>query len=906
MRTYKLYSRLIFFISGILHTLSSLAQTDSKIITNLADAFNKYRAQLPIENVYLATDKSFYSTNDTLWLKAYVLNADLAYNEKSGLLHLDFINDNNKIVNQRLLQLTKGNGDAYVVLDKNLFPQGWYKLRCYTNWIRNFGENHFYTKVFNIGQFDQTNVLVNYNAVDDHKNIDVKMQISQLDRKPVSLSKMEISVAQAGHEVFHGPVNTSGGGVYSFTFQQDPRYHEKLMVKLLSPDVSSKGITFPLELKGSGADVQFLPEGGKIIVGLNCLVAFKAVGQDGLGINVQGRLINSKQQEVVKFQSDHKGMGRFTLKAENDETYTASLLFPDGVTRSFTLPGSSVSGTKISISNPITDDSIKVELNCSADKVGKYCIIGEARQTICYAATLTLSGSPVTFKLAKKLFPTGICRFVLSSLNGAPLNERLAFIDHHDNLNINAKVEKQVYRVGENIKLDINVKDETQKPNPAMLVLSATDDSQVTGDMTTRENIWTRFMLNADLEGNIEEPAYYTKTEDKKVWGDLDNLLLTQGWSDYNWQSVLTGKFNINYEAEPDFSIHGRVTNIFNKRIENSDVLLLSGKPAYVRKTATDHLGNFSYTALPQTDTPRYFIQATNRNGKSFNVGINVTEIKTPALPTDPINASPWFVNTDSIKIGYANTRLKEQALDYNLQGGNHLLKEVVIKAKKVVKGSHNLIGPGESDYALDEKDLEKKGKGNLLTLLEQIKGFHVGSIPGPAPAYFFNLQIVYLVIDGQLLDNFLITNYEGYRDWLKSQSLVDIKGVEVIYNKAMEYESRYLDTVSNKHAFIEITTRSGSGPNIPSTPGTYLYKPIPFAISKSFYQPKYDPIKPSSISNSEPATIYWNPSINTDEMGHYSLSFSTGNLPTTYTVYVEGSDLNGGLGYQYFKIKVN
>jgi hypothetical protein len=905
MKTNKRCIRLIFFISGILHALSSAAQSDSKTITNLADAFNKYRAQLPIENIYLSTDKSFYATNDTLWLKAYVLNADLAYTEKSGVLHLDFINGNNKIVCQRLLQLSKGNGDAFVVLDKNIFPQGWYKLRCYTNWIRNFGEDHFYTKLFNIGQFDQSTVLVNYNAVDDQKNIKVKMQISQLDRKPLSLDKMEVSVDQAGHKLYHNFITTSGNGQYDFSFQKDSIDHEKPMLRLTSPGINSKGIAFPVELKSSGADVQFLPEGGKIIAGLTGVIAFKVIGEDGLGINVQGRLINSKQQEVLKFQSDHKGMGQFLLKAEKDETYTASILFPDGITRLFTLPGSAVSGTKISISNPITDDSIKVELNCSIDRVGKYCIIGEARQTICYAAALTLNGSPVTFKLAKKLFPTGISRFILATLNGDPLNERLAFIDHHDNLNINAKVENQVYSVGENIKLDINVKDETQKPNPAVLVLSATDDGQLTDDMTTRENIWTRFMLNADLKGNIEEPAYYTKTEDKKVWNDLDNLLLTQGWADYNWQSVLTGKFNINYEAEPDFTIHGRVTNIINKPIENSEVLLLSGKPSYVRKTITDRLGTFNFTALPQTDTPRYFIQATNRNGKSFNVGINVTENKAPPLPMDPINASPWFVNTDSIKIGYANTRLKEQALYYSSQAGNHLLKEVVIKAKKVVKGSHNLIGPGESDYALDEKDLENKGKGNLLTLLEQIKGFHVGSIPGPAPAYFFNLQIVYLVVDGQLLDNFLITNYEGYRDWLKSQSLEDIKGVEVINNKAMEYESRYLDSVSNKHAFIEITTRSGSGPNIPFTPGTYLYKPIPFAVSKSFYQPKYDTTQPSLTSNTNPATIYWNPSINTDQAGHYSLSFSAGNLPTTYSVYIEGSDLNGGLGYQYFKIKV-
>ena len=56
---------------------------------------------------------------------------------------------------------------------------------------------------------------------------------------------------------------------------------------------------------------------------------------------------------------------------------------------------------------------------------------------------------------------------------------------------------------------------------------------------------------------------------------------------------------------------------------------------------------------------------------------------------------------------------------------GTRVLKEVIIKDRKVVKGSHNLNGPGEADQVLDEDDMKKAGKATLMDLLyKDVKGF--------------------------------------------------------------------------------------------------------------------------------------------------------------------------------------
>jgi hypothetical protein len=103
--------------------------------------------------------------------------------------------------------------------------------------------------------------------------------------------------------------------------------------------------------------------------------------------------------------------------------------------------------------------------------------------------------------------------------------------------------------------------------------------------------------------------------------------------------------------------------------------------------------------------------------------------------------------------------------------------------------------------------------------------------------------------------------------------------------------------------SFIEITTRSGHGPYLNNTPGTYLYKPLPISWPVAFYKPKY---LVKDITKHTPdlrSTISWEPNIVTDNNGEAKVWFYTADKPTTYSLILEGSDMNGNIGFKIDKI---
>ncbi len=304
----------------------------------------------------------------------------------------------------------------------------------------------------------------------------------------------------------------------------------------------------------------------------------------------------------------------------------------------------------------------------------------------------------------------------------------------------------------------------------------------------------------------------------------------------------------------------------------------------------------------------------------------------------------PWYVNSDSTLLNYAKTHALIKQHE-NFPMGGHILKEVKIKAKKIIKDSQNLNGPGEADIILDEKDMEAAGKKTLLQLLqENVKGFKIGvvkqdwffiqdvKIPielhqgmvvsGPHEWYFINDKPVKVYIDGiSVTDIYPNTDAEILRysdcftnlvNYLNGHSAEDIKGIEV--DVSDKYTSTYVtrhvpmwlqfNTNPDDVAFIEITTRSGHGPVIDNTPGMYLYKPLPFIVPKQFYSPRYT-VKNKDTIKDYRSTIFWAPYVLTDKEGKATVSFYASDKRGTYTVIVEGTDGNGAIGSQRSKINV-
>ncbi|MDB5117233.1 MAG: hypothetical protein JWQ79_2725 [Mucilaginibacter sp.] len=914
---------------------------------------------LPVEKLYLQFDKPYYSIGDTIHFKSYLLNADfLTLSNHSGLIYVELDDKNNKSVKRIMVPTAAGIGWADLALSEKDIPEGDYTLRAYTNWTRNFGEDYVFKKNFYISAATGQSILVNTGFKLTNNNLQANLQFINLDKQPLS-GKLQLQVTDEKKNIYKTIATVSADGRADINFALPDKAdlkHLYIIATEVSVGSSNRSAVIPVNIsRPENTDIKFIPEGGTFVAGLPAHIGFEVTGEDSRGLDAAGTIYNSKQQQVATFRSVHNGIGSFTFTPETGESYTAKLTSQGGVVKSYALPAISPSGTTLII-NARGNDSLTLMLRAAnmTNAAANYYLIAQARGVMCYAALLSFNGGVIKRTLSKELFPTGITRFTLMDASRQPLNERLVYIDHQDNLRLNINSNKTAYSLRDSVALNLQVSDKTGKPANGTFSASVTDNNQVKPD-TTGTNMLNYLLLTSDLKQEIEDPGYYFTKNGQAKAEALDNLLLMQAPAGLSWKDVFDTKSQPPaYTAEKEFSVQGRVTNLFNKGVANSDVMLFSQKPSLFLGTKTDDNGQFIFKGFLPADSAVFLIQAKNKRGNSNNVGVEMNEFKPPIFTTTPERQIPWYVNTDTVLLNNTLTQIAQQQNAAGLKGKQ--LKEVTIKDTKIIKDSKNLNGPGESDQSLNKEDMEKAGKLTLRQLLEQkIKGFTEGQVAYPPDnlghkhpgdpkyriSYKINEKEIRFVFDGMDLSYFYYapddfpspaTGRGGRRspdifnslsyDWkryvdtyLDYYTAEDITGIEVMYNS--RYNNNYInknlsitETISNnvneKYAYIEITTRSGQGPFMKKTAGTYLYKPVPMSLPKKFYSPRYTAKNNDlSIGTDLRSTIFWAPNIVTDQSGKAPFSFYSADKPGTYTITIEGIDLNGEPGYKREKIKI-
>ena len=120
-------------------------QIDTVYMNKIASSF-KQITNLPQEKVYLHTDKPYYFVGDTIWLKAYLVNAITHFSGNgSQYVYVELINRKDKVLQRIKIQQDKDLFASYLTLPKTL-EAGDYYLRAYTHWMLNEDSSFYFSK----------------------------------------------------------------------------------------------------------------------------------------------------------------------------------------------------------------------------------------------------------------------------------------------------------------------------------------------------------------------------------------------------------------------------------------------------------------------------------------------------------------------------------------------------------------------------------------------------------------------------------------------------------------------------------------------------------------------------------------------------------------------------------------
>jgi hypothetical protein len=137
------YKIFLLILSGFL-ALPFTGKAQDNAGAGIVQKFQQYSQQSVQEKLYLHLDRSFYLVGETMWFKAYNLNGGThRFIDLSKIAYLEVMDKDLNAVVQTKFSLLDGKGNGSLVLPSSVVS-GNYKVRCYTNWMKNFSSDYFF------------------------------------------------------------------------------------------------------------------------------------------------------------------------------------------------------------------------------------------------------------------------------------------------------------------------------------------------------------------------------------------------------------------------------------------------------------------------------------------------------------------------------------------------------------------------------------------------------------------------------------------------------------------------------------------------------------------------------------------------------------------------------------------
>ena len=503
---------------------SSCLKSSQNDVDSLYRKVEGFGNGLPQEKVYLHLDNTCYFVGDTIWYKGYVTRSDKGtLTDLSKILYVELLTPDGYLVERQQLEMPDGTAHGAFVLTDSLYA-GYYELRAYTRWMLNFGryehphsesvEDAFYNKKM---------------AKDFFRDYD----------------KLYSRV----FPVYDQP-SESGEYIKDMTLRPLRRYFKERKGK---PELSLK----------------FFPEGGTLIEGTTCRVAYELNSDEGEHLDAELIITDRHGNEILRSSTAHRGRGVFTLPKVSGN-YKARFRYKE-YDYEFKLPESEPEGISLIAEQKDSALTVRMErtehLNIFPGGLALHVMSGGVSK---YFAHINFPESDST-KLSIPLsqLPTGVNQLTVHDGEGRIYADRLVFVRHAELPTTTLQVEglKNQYAPYEEIELKLSLND-TSAITGSHVSLSVRDRST---DEPSHDDgtMLTEMLLGSELKGFVESPGYYFEMDDSIHRSHLDLLMMVQGWRRYEWRKMAdVERFDLPYLPEKFQTIGGCV----NKHRENYDI----------------------------------------------------------------------------------------------------------------------------------------------------------------------------------------------------------------------------------------------------------------------------------------------------------------------------------------------
>lgn len=871
--------------------------THAQLADSIASRMALQRYTFPQEKVHVMTDKPRYMAGDTIWLRAWVVDAATHQPvDASQFVYIELQNPLDTVVTRIKLRQRDGVFSGHIPLHANM-AEGAYQLSAYTMFMQSLGESYFFKRRVEITSPLATRYAIRSQMQWDGDDLYLTLRLE--NRHSGSLSKYY----RMGYVV--------GGGKWHRRMSGDGEARVRLKGKeLQSPamlvafDNYKKFITLPR--RGGDYDLSFYPEGGYLIPGHECSMTFKALSSDGTNAVVTGRIVDSAGNEVVTVDTQHDGMGLVRFTPKQGMTYTAHVTDSTGLAKQFVLPAVREDATVLHLER--RGDTLMTARAVGADAEHAIIVV-QQRGNVLAVGQQEISLDP-------RQVPTGVVQTLLLDDRWRRLSERLYFNRGEERGNMTVTTDKSSYAGREHVVASVTATDFAVPQGD--YAVSVTDDRSVQLDSASA--ICVNLLLQSELQGRINNPEYYFVDGKAERAAHLDLLMMTQGWRRYDVSQTLRGHLTEpQYPIEQTQVVSGRVLSEWRKRpLKNAAVVLLAPELRRTEYTQTDSLGYFALSLKNFPDSTKCVIQAFNEKGqKEMNLEIDAEKFPIIAMRLKPVTVATQQSQEDDY--------IDAETLRANTIDGmrNIILREVTVTAQKIKLPED--IYEAMARMSIGQDRIQSESITTYNEVFRKFPGILIrnGNLfclrtrdwrnPNGKVVPFMIDGVVFSSVDNSGPTSIATQNAMGQSSKLEGSTFMEMEIYEPLINMVenmipfdMVYRIDYLDPLQSavfgsKSGLVVIQTKDGSNPWSYAHKDFFIQKinPLGFQKPASFYSPRYENGSDCGIEpgTDQRNTLYWNPSVRMGNDGKSAFDFYTNDDDnTTYTVTIEGVTTNGQL----------
>jgi len=684
-----------------------------------------------------------------------------------------------------------------------------------------------------------------------------------------------------GNGSLYIPVSVSNGNytLRAYTnwmknFSPDYYFEKNITIinPLKSPDVAAKETV-------AAYDVQFFPEGGSLVAGLNSKVAFKVTASNGNGLaTYRGAVIDQHNDTVARFEPLKFGIGSFTFTPAANNSYKAIVKTSLGYKIVKELPLVSNQGYVMQLKDNGPNLQVTVKSNIGG---GEVFLFAHTRQLVKAALSASLSSGVATFSIDKSKLGEGVSHITIFNNAKQPVCERLYFKRPKQLLQIDAAADQPQYATRKKVNINVDTKG---AKGTAVLTNLSLSVYRVDSLQQMDDDIFSYLWLRSDLRGNIESAGYYLKNQNAEADAAMDNLMLSQGWRRFQWSSIVNdGASLFNFLPEHnDHLINAKITNTLTGALAKDIVAYLSvpGKRVQLYASRSDSLGHLVFNTKQLFGPGEVVAQTNSEKDSTYRI-----DVLSPFSEQYSKRTTPQLTLTANVQ-----KALEQHSLGMQVQN-----MYAINKIKRFYDpgvDSAGFFAQPYKTYLLDNY--------TRFTTMEEVLREYVreDNIVRSRGRYHIKVLNEKGFLDGDpivLLDDVPVFNI----DKVMAIDPLKVRKLEVL-------RDRYFYGPTVNEGVFSFTTYKGDLGGVEIDPHAVVLDYEGLQLKREFYSPVYDTDKAANSRVPDfRSLLFWSPDVNTNSVGRGQVSFYTSDQKGKYVVSVQGISEEGNAGTQYFSFEV-